>query len=182
MIQTERLLLRPWSEDDAEALYELAKDPAVGPSAGWPVHTSVENSRQIIRDVLAVPETYAVVRLSDGALLGSVGLHFRPHKAAGVEIGEYELGYWIGQKYWGNGYAPEAGEALLSHVFDDLRAAVCWCCHFIDNAKSKRVIEKLGFRYICRDEEHRTELPKARVSLVYLQSAEDFRRRLKEKQ
>ena len=48
-LQTERLILRPWKESDAESCYEYAKDPQVGPEAGWPMHTSVENSREIIR-------------------------------------------------------------------------------------------------------------------------------------
>ena len=48
---TERLILRPWEENDAKSLYEYAKDPKVGPAAGWPVHTSVENSLEIIRNV-----------------------------------------------------------------------------------------------------------------------------------
>lgn len=55
---TERLILRPWKETDAESLYKYAKDPAVGPIAGWPVHTSVENSLEIIRNVLSADETY----------------------------------------------------------------------------------------------------------------------------
>ena len=50
--ETDRLILRPWTEDDAESLFLYAKDPAVGPIAGWPVHTSVDNSRDIIKDVL----------------------------------------------------------------------------------------------------------------------------------
>ena len=50
---TERLILRPWQESDAERLFEYAKDPEVGPIAGWPVHTSVENSLDIIRNVLS---------------------------------------------------------------------------------------------------------------------------------
>ena len=45
---TERLILRPWEETDAESLYEYARDPRVGPIAGWPVHTSVENSLENI--------------------------------------------------------------------------------------------------------------------------------------
>ena len=57
ILQTQRLILRPWSEDDAEECYKYAKDPQVGPIAGWPVHTGVENSRQVIRDVLTAPET-----------------------------------------------------------------------------------------------------------------------------
>ena len=50
MIETERLILRPWQESDAEELYAYASDPAVGPPAGWPPHTSVENSREIIME------------------------------------------------------------------------------------------------------------------------------------
>ena len=57
---TERLILRPWKEEDAESLFKYAKDPEVGPVAGWPVHTSIENSREIIKNVLSAPETYAV--------------------------------------------------------------------------------------------------------------------------
>ena len=60
ILQTKRLILRPWSENDAEDLYKYASDPEVGPPAGWPPHTSVENSREIIRTVLSAPETYAV--------------------------------------------------------------------------------------------------------------------------
>ena len=61
MLETERLILRPWEESDAEDLFRYASDPEVGPIAGWPVHTSVENSREIIREVLSAPETYAVI-------------------------------------------------------------------------------------------------------------------------
>ena len=51
-LKTERLLLRRWTPEDAQTLYQLASDPEIGPAAGWPVHTSVENSLSIIRDVL----------------------------------------------------------------------------------------------------------------------------------
>lgn len=59
IFETERLILRPWKESDAESLYEYAKNPEVGPIAGWPAHTSVENSLEIIRNVLSADETYA---------------------------------------------------------------------------------------------------------------------------
>ena len=49
ILTTKRLILRPWDETDAESLYKYAKDPSIGPIAGWPVHTSVENSLEIIR-------------------------------------------------------------------------------------------------------------------------------------
>ena len=75
ILETERLILRPWAEDDAEECYKYAKNPQVGPAAGWPVHTSSENSRQVIRDVLMVPETYAIVLKKTGFPVGSIGLH-----------------------------------------------------------------------------------------------------------
>ena len=174
MIQTERLILRAWAEDDAPELFELAKDPDVGPAAGWPVHTSVENSRQIIKDVLAVPETYAVILAETGEIVGSIGLHsHRDSKHSGAD--DKELGYWIGKPFWGNSYAPEAGIALLRHLFEDLGAQRCWCCHYEGNDKSKRVIEKLGFKYIATDPEHPTLLGGTKVSLMYRLLKEDFR-------
>jgi len=52
LLETERLILRPWRAEDAEDLYRYASDPAVGPPAGWPPHTSVENSRELIMIVV----------------------------------------------------------------------------------------------------------------------------------
>ena len=60
-IVTQRLVLRPWLESDAGALYKYASDPGIGLAAGWPPHTSVENSLEVIRTVFSAPETYAVV-------------------------------------------------------------------------------------------------------------------------
>ena len=61
VIETRRLTLRPWNGGDAAKLYRYAKDHEVGPAAGWPAHASVEESRQIIRDVLSTRGTYAIV-------------------------------------------------------------------------------------------------------------------------
>ena len=47
-METERLILRPWQESDAEALYKYAKDPEIGPAADWPPHTSVEDSLEVM--------------------------------------------------------------------------------------------------------------------------------------
>ena len=56
ILHTERLTLRPWNEADAEGLFEYAKDPDVGPIAGWPPHKNVEESKDVIKNVLAVDE------------------------------------------------------------------------------------------------------------------------------
>ena len=146
MIETERLLLRPWREDDAEALYKYASDPDVGPPAGWPPHTSVENSRDIIRTVLSAMETYAVCR-KDGSPIGSIGLMLKGSTDMTDRDDECELGYWIGKPFWGQGLIPEASRALLRHAFEDLGMRAVWCGYYEGNEKSKRVQEKLGFVY-----------------------------------
>ena len=61
IIETERLILRPWNESDSESLYEYAKDDRVGPITGWPVHTSVENSREVIKMSWQYPRTMRCV-------------------------------------------------------------------------------------------------------------------------
>ena len=115
-LETERLILRPWEESDAEECYKYAKDPLVGPAAGWPVHTSVENSREVIRDVLMVPETYAIVLKWTGLPVGSISLHF--HSDLAEKDDECELGCWLGVPYWGQGIVPEAAREMLRHAFE----------------------------------------------------------------
>ncbi len=56
ILTTERLVLRPWTETDVESLFEYAKDPDVGPIAGWPPHKSVEESLNVIRNVFSGKE------------------------------------------------------------------------------------------------------------------------------
>jgi len=146
MLETKRLLLRPWQESDAQSLYEYAKDPAVGLPAGWPPHTSVENSREIIRNVLSSPETYAVC-LKDGKAIGSVGLKLKGYTDMTDRDDECELGYWIGKPFWGQGLIPEACSELLRYAFEERNMRAVWCGYYEGNEKSRRVQEKLGFVY-----------------------------------
>ncbi len=147
IIETERLILRPWKETDAESLYTYAKDARVGPVAGWPVHTSVENSREIIRDVLSAPGNYAVCLKEDNRAIGCVGLMIGKASNVGLPESEGEIGYWIGVPFWGRGLIPEAVRAIIRHAFCDLGLETLWCGYFDGNEKSRRVMEKCGFVY-----------------------------------
>lgn len=146
-LETTRLILRPWTEADAPELYKYAKDERVGPIAGWPPHTSVENSLEIIRTVFAAPETYAVVLKSTGKPVGSAGIMFKDNASAPLAKHEAEIGYWIGVPYWGQGLIPEAVRCLLRRCFVDLGLRAVWCGYYDGNAQSKRVQEKCGFVY-----------------------------------
>jgi len=144
---TERLILRPWRESDAESLFKFAKDPKVGPIAGWPVHTSVENSLEIIRTVLSANETYAVCLKDNNIAIGSIGLMPPELSHTTAKEDELEIGYWIGVPFWGQGLIPEAVRKLQEHAFADLGCSALWCGYYDGNEKSKRCQEKCGFVY-----------------------------------
>ena len=146
MMETARLILRPWQESDAEQLYAYAKDPDIGLPAGWPPHKSVEDSRDVIRYVFSAQETYAVC-LKDGSPVGSVGLKLKGSTDMTDREDECELGYWIGKPFWGQGLIPEAARELLRHAFTELGMRAVWCGYYEGNQKSRRVQEKLGFVY-----------------------------------
>jgi len=147
ILYTERLILRPWEEKDAESLYYYAKDNRVGPIAGWPIHTSVENSKEIINTMLSVPETYAVCLKENERAIGSIGLMIGDKSNIGLPDTEGEIGYWIGVPYWGRGLIPEAAREIIRHAFVDLHLETLWCGYFEGNDKSRRVQEKCGFIY-----------------------------------
>lgn len=147
ILETKRLILRPWDESDAENLYEYAKDDRVGPIAGWPVHTSIENSREVIRDVLVGSENYAVCSKEDNKAIGCVGLTFGKNSNLDLPENEGEIGYWIGVPFWGHGLIPEATREIIRRAFVDLGVKTLWCGYFDGNLKSKRAQEKCGFVY-----------------------------------
>jgi len=144
ILETDRLILRPWTQEDAPFLYKYAQDERIGPMAGWLPHTSVENSREIIHTVLSKPETYAVCLKENGKPIGSIGFHRNDLAEADDE---YELGYWIGKPYWGQGLIPEASREMLRYAFENLGMNRIWCGYYDGNEKSRRVQEKLGFVY-----------------------------------
>ena len=176
-METQRLILRPWTENDAESLYNYAKDPAIGPIAGWPP-TSVENSREIIRDILSAPETYAVVLKETNEPIGSVGIMFADGvHSADMQDGDAEIGYWIGVPYWGQGLIPEAVQRLLKRCFVELDVKRVWCGHYDGNIKSRRVMEKCGFKYHHTEEGKTSPLGDIRTEHFTLLTREDWKKR-----
>jgi len=170
-IETKRLLLRPWREDDAETLFEYAKDPRIGPMAGWPPHTSVENSLEVLRKILIAEGSFAVTLKGDDKPIGSIG--FKETTAPG-HPGETEIGYWLAVPFWGRGLIPEAVRALLKNAFEEQGRQVVWCGHYEGNDKSRRVIEKSGFRFAFKCEAEVLLLGETRTEYYYSITKEEF--------
>ena len=147
ILQTDRLTLRNWKETDAENMYTYARVPEVGPSAGWPPHKSIEESRGIVEKLMACPEAYAICLKGTDAPIGCIDLKLKDRTDLTDRDDEGELGYWLGKLFWGQGIMPEAVREMLRHAFEDLGMTRVWCAYYDGNEKSKRVQEKVGFRY-----------------------------------
>lgn len=144
VLQTGRLVLRSFDPNDAVDVYAYAQSENVGPMAGWAPHRSVEDSRAVVGMFIAGGEVWAVVEKKSGRVIGSIGLH--ADKKRSVD-GARELGYALGERYWGLGYATEAAGAVLRYAFEELKCPVVSAAHFPFNTKSRHVIKKLGFTF-----------------------------------
>jgi RimJ/RimL family protein N-acetyltransferase len=174
-LETERLILRRWTEDDAEDLFQYARDPDIGPIAGWPPHQNVEESLEVIRNVLSGAECYAICLKTDGKAIGAIELRLAGNADLTDKEDECELGYWIGKPFWGHGYMPEAAREMLRHAFEDCGMKKVWAGYYEGNTKSKRVQEKVGFKYQWTSEG--VEVPlmhEERTGHVNLMTREDW--------
>lgn len=152
-IETERLILRPWRLSDAEDLYRYASDDRVGPVAGWPPHTSVEQSREVIRDIFSQEGVFAVTLKGDDTAVGCIGLIRGAASNFPITDLEGEISYWMGVPFWGQGYITEAIRAVIDYGFRTLGLHTLWCGYFEGNERSRRAQERCGFRH------HHTEPP-----------------------
>ena len=151
MMETERIVLRPWRDDDAAILFRWASDPEVGPKAGWPPHRNVEESLEIIRTIFSAEWMWAVEWKETGEPIGSVG--YLPASHSNLEIAEdqCEVGYWIARPYWGKGICTEALRLVVDHCFREKGFSVLWGDYFPENPASGRVMEKCGFEDTGRE-------------------------------
>lgn len=143
-LETERLILRKWKISDLEDLYEYAKNPNVGPNAGWKPHESKEESKTILDLLINNDDIWAITYKSNHKVIGSISLYNDPKR-------EYKnvkmIGYAISENYWGQGLVPEAVMEVLRYTFEELGLNLISIYHYPFNFRSRRVIEKCGFHY-----------------------------------
>lgn len=142
--ETNRLYIRRFLETDLEAMHAYCIKPNVGPHAGWKPHETIEDSKRILREFIEGDEVWAIVEKESGSLIGSCGLH-RDHKRMNDKV--RMLGYVLDDAYWGKGYMTECAMGLLDFGFNKMDLELISVYHFSVNDRSRRVIEKCGFRY-----------------------------------
>ena len=143
-IETERLSLRRFTVEDADAMYRnWASDPLVTKYLTWPPHATVEDTRALLADWVTKYDdcayfNWAIERKGVG-LIGSIGV-----VSLSEEIGAAELGYCIGVPWWGEGLMTEAVKALLDFLFDEVDVNRVTAKHDVENPRSGRVMTKAG--------------------------------------
>ena len=143
-LETERLILRPWTMDDVDDLFAYAQNPKVGPAAGWKPHESREESEEIVKRWTASTEVWAIEEKASGRVIGSIGLH---NDGARSNPRAKMIGYVLREESWGRGYMPEAVRRMTRFAFEELCMDTLSIQHFEFNTQSRRVIEKCGYKF-----------------------------------
>ncbi|NOT72538.1 MAG: GNAT family N-acetyltransferase [Hyphomicrobium sp.] len=137
-MKTARLTLRPLNTADASRIAVLGGDWDVARMTGRiPYPYTAEQALHWVSDLAEGEVVFGIEHA--GSLIGICG--FSPDGN-----GSAEIGYWIGRPFWGQGFATEASQALMSYGFNKAGVKRFTCCHFTDNTQSARVARKLGFR------------------------------------
>ena len=157
-IESERLIIREWSESDFAPFLEIVNDPEVmryiGPGLVW-TQSQMEaflgrQSESVERHGFCVG---ALESKADGQLLGHCGIQ---HLGTG---GDVEVGWWLARRHWGQGFGTEAGQAALTFAFDELDLAQVLAIAHSENKASRRVMERLGMQFQRRLKGGELDLP-----------------------
>ena len=174
IINTKRLTLRPWRQEDVDDLFYYASVDGVGQMAGWMPHKDRDESHEILTRFIEEKKTFALERR--GRVIGSLGIE----KYNEEWFPEYaplrcrELGFVLAKDQWGKGLMPEAVDAVNCWLFDKMALDALFCGHFDWNLQSARVQEKCGFHEIFRANKFIKQLGKTEDVVVTLLTKEDF--------
>ena len=149
IIETERLILRPFHLNDLEVFFEYASVEGVGEMAGWHHHENIDKSREILDRFIDEDKTFAICLKENGKVIGSLGVEKYGMEAALTEFDGYrgrEIGYVLSRDYWGKGIMPEAVNAVIVYLFNELDLDFLTCGYYDFNSQSRHVQEKCGFK------------------------------------
>ena len=147
-LETERLVLRGYESSDNAAIFDYASDLETTKYVFWERHRTLADAETFLEGF--VSENYVAKSLDyaicekdrPGRVIGGMGVYLRsqPHNTM-------ELGYILHRDFWGRGYVPEAGRALLLHAFRTTDVERIYAPIFEENEKSRRAAEKIGLRF-----------------------------------
>jgi ribosomal-protein-alanine N-acetyltransferase len=136
-------IVRPWRGGDAAALVTYANNPNVARQLRdrFPHPYAPRDARRFIQSCAGTrpPTSFAIV--VGGEAAGGIGIS----RGSDVERFSAEIGYWLGEPFWGKGIALEAVQLVSAYAFDTCRLLRLFALPFADNHRSLRVLEKAGY-------------------------------------
>jgi ribosomal-protein-alanine N-acetyltransferase len=167
-IETDRLIIREFNEDDFKSIHTYASKPEV--TMYLPFGPNREMDTQIFLKKVIDYQTlnprydyeFAVVLKQSNILIGGCGIH-----VTNVNNKEGSIGYCYDKQYWGNGYASESAHAIINFGFEKLNLHRIFATCHTDNIGSAKVIEKVGMVKEGRLREHKLQKGKWRDSFIY---------------
>jgi ribosomal-protein-alanine N-acetyltransferase len=149
IIETERLVLRPFTWDDLDDFFGYASVDGVGEMAGWHHHENKDQSKEILANFIDEDTDFALVLKETGRVVGSLGVKSYGAEDKLTEFDGYkgrEIGYVLAKDQWGKGLMAEAVSAVINHLFDEIDLDFLTCGYYDFNNQSRRVQEKCGFK------------------------------------
>ena len=173
-LKTDRLILRPWRQEDLEDFYEYARVDGVGQMAGWLPHESKDVTQAILDSFTTNKKTFALEFC--GKVIGSLGIeNYKEDEFPELEaLQGRSIGYVLSKDYWGQGLMPEAVRAVQRYLFEKENFVFLVISHYAFNRQSRRVIEKCGFQYL-KTIQLNTRYNTVEDTLVYLLKKEDWK-------
>lgn len=143
VLETERLVLRVPRFEDARNVVAIANDRRIAEMTASLPHPYAEKDAEtwIANAWTAADHPFLITLKTNGAPIGATGFVM-------PELGDPEIGYWLGAAHWGRGYATEAARAVVDHLFTQRGAEAVAARARVVNPASRRVIEKCGFQWI----------------------------------
>lgn len=149
IIETDRLILRPFEQADLDDFFEYASVEGTGEMAGWHHHQDKQKSKEILDLFISEDKTFAVCLRQSGKVIGSLGVENYGMEDKLTEFFGYrgrEIGYVLSRDYWGQGLMTEAVRAVIDYLFNECDLDFLTCGYYDFNSRSRRVQEKCGFR------------------------------------
>jgi [ribosomal protein S5]-alanine N-acetyltransferase len=156
ILKTERLLLRPISEDDADILWPYVSNPEISKDMSWEAHKSISDTRAFIDGTLANMKagktiTWCIYFEEKFCGVFSLISILRTHRA--LTYDRAELAYWLGPEFQGKGIMTEAGKKVIEYGFSVLKLNKIVVGHHVNNKNSENLILRLGFKFLYEEQE-----------------------------
>jgi len=142
VLESDRLILRPFSMDDVDDVYQYASDDIVTKYLTWPSHKSLAQTEKVVKEFyMGRAGIYAIELKAEHKCIGCIELRLCP------EHDKASFGYVLNRKYWNRGYMTEALKLILELSFNKLGLNRVEATHYAGNEASGRVMEKCGMKF-----------------------------------